>query len=163
MNFSAHFTQDEFEHPAIIPVECFSIFTYLCEEVLEPVRAFAGPIDITSGYRDAQSNAAAHGQPNSEHMASERWCAADFVPGSHYKTAREIFDWMRTNAFIPYHQLIYETDAQGGAVIHVSVNLDKLPARSVLQGATHNAEPYVSCDYVAYIAPGEQPAGAEES
>jgi len=160
MKFSPNFDKKEFERGsdgAPVPVEALSIFTFLCEEVLEATRSWAGvPLKVTSGYRSPTANAAAHGQPNSEHVATVDKCAADFYPDG--RPAREVFDWMRTNATLPYHQLILEHGSSGSSVIHVSVNRELPGVRSVLEGATHNAEPYISVDHVPYVAPGEQQA-----
>ena len=153
-----HFALEEFQKGDPIPPECVPIFTMLCEQILEPVRDyFSSALVITSGYRSPEENAAAHGQPNSEHMATPTRCAADFYLEG--VIMRAVFDWMRNNPALPFHQLIYETDARGGAVIHVSINTE-LPAgtRSVLTGATHNASPYQKADYVAYVPP---PAAGE--
>ena len=157
MRLSTYFETSEFENGPSIPPECLPIFTFLCREVLEPTRSFASePLRITSGYRSAQTNAAAHGQPNSEHMATPDFCACDFfVTG---RPVREVFDWMRLNATLPYHQLIYETSANGSAVIHVSVNKAKPGLRSVLSGATHNSERYTPVDFVPFA--GEQAENA---
>ena len=62
---------------------------------------------------------------------------------------------MRQNRDLPYHQLSYETNEQGGAIIHVSVNRTMPGVRSVLQGATHNASADTKVDHVPYLAPGE--------
>lgn len=156
---SEHFQSSEFENDAVIPAQCVPIFMRLCSEILEPARTFAGGTwQITSGYRDPAANAAAHGQPNSEHMATEHWCAADGLPTSG-KSVRETFDWMRNNPALPFHQLILEHSANGSSVIHVSINDQKPGIRSVLEGATHNAEPYAKVDYVAYNPP-TAPAGS---
>lgn len=72
-DLSAHFSTSEFRckcgcgqvivHPALI-------------ELLESIREFAGiPIQITSGYRCAEHNAAVGGVPSSAHTTGE---AADF-------------------------------------------------------------------------------------
>jgi zinc D-Ala-D-Ala carboxypeptidase len=153
---SPHFERLEFEPSGPMPDECVPIFTELCLTILELVRAqFGQPLVITSGYRSPQDNAAAHGVSNSEHMATPTQCAADWrFPG--VNNMRPAFDWMRLNPSLPFHQLILEHDAQGGTIIHVSIN-ELLPGvRSVLEGATHNAEPYVKVDHVDYIPP---PAG----
>jgi hypothetical protein len=149
-----HFALEEFQKGDPIPPECVPMFTMLCEQILEPLRHYFSEalVIITSGYRSPEENAAAHGQPNSEHVATATKCAADFyIEGW---TSREVFDWMRNNPSLPFHQLIYETDARGGAIVHVSINIE-LPAgtRSVLTGATHNLEPYQKADYVAYVPP----------
>jgi hypothetical protein len=156
MLLSPHFDSSEFEHSdARISANLMPIFGLMCTEILEPGRKFTGaPLLITSGDRSVAANISAHGQPNSEHVATERYCACDFV--CHLKSAREIFDWMRLNPSLPYHQLILESDAHGFSIIHVSINLDKPGVRSVLIGATHNAAPYISADHVPYApaAPG---------
>ena len=157
MKFSPHFDQLEFEKDAPIPVECLSIFTYLCVEVLEPIRAFAGvPMQMTSGYRNPAANAAAHGQPNSEHMATADWCACDFF--AVWKPAKDIFDWCRMSKTLPFHQLILEHSESGISIIHVSVNREKVGVRSVLEGSTHNASAYTPCTYAPY-----DPQGPEEN
>lgn len=161
---SEHFALEEFQKDEAIPEECIPIFTRLAKEILEPARAYAGDTEfcITSGYRDPLSNAAAHGQPNSEHMASPHWCACDFTTHALVAT-REVFDWMRNNPALPFHQLILEHSANGGSVIHVSINDQKSGVRSVLEGATHNAAPYVAVDHVAYVPPQVPPLGVDEA
>jgi hypothetical protein len=151
---TTHFTLEEFQKGDPIPPACIGIFTELAEKVLEPVRAeFNQEIDITSGYRSQQENAEAHGQPNSEHMATTFMCACDFkVKGL---GQRFVFDWMRNNPSLPYHQLILEASGDGSSVIHVSMNKMMPGVRSVLTGATHNAAPYTKVDYVAYVPPQE--------
>jgi hypothetical protein len=145
VQLSTHFTDEEF---GTIPEDCLSIFARLCQEVLEPARdRFGGPFAITSGFRSAEANSSAHGQPNSEHMASPEWCAADFLPNG---AVREIFDWMRTNPVLPFHQLILEHGTNGSTIIHVSINTQKPGVRSVLEGATHNSAPYIKVDHVEY-------------
>lgn len=165
IQLSPHFSSKEFEIDAPIPLACIPIFKRLCVEILEPAREYAGANAwiITSGYRDPASNAAAHGQPNSEHMATQHWCAADGIPGfAGNKSVRDVFDWMRNNAALPFHQLILEHGQNGSSVIHVSINDQKPGVRSVLEGATHNAEPYAKVDYVAYNPPTVTP-GVDES
>lgn len=150
MTLTEHFTLEEFQPGDAIPYECQPIFGELAEYILEPVREqFNLPLTITSGYRSPRENADAHGQPNSEHMATDTMCACDFyaaVAGG----MRPIFDWMRKNARLPYHQLILEHGANGSSVIHVSINKLKPGIRSVLEGATHNAEPYIAVDHVPF-------------
>jgi hypothetical protein len=154
MKFSAHFDRVEFEFGPKIPVDCIPVFVFMCEEILEPTREFAGPLKTTSGYRSVQSNLEAHGQPNSEHIATPEHCACDFFPIG--RPPREVFDWMRQNSSLPYHQLILEHGQNGSSVIHVSVNRSLVGVRSVKEGATHNSEPYIVVDSVPYVAPGEQ-------
>lgn len=145
---SPNFNQSEFEKDAPVPDECVPVLTELCTLVLEPVREKFGRMVVTSGYRPPEANAAAHGISNSEHIYSADWCAGDieFLDS----TPRDAFDWMRNNPTLPFHQLILEHGADGSSVVHVSRNRQKEGVRSVLEGATHNAEPYVAVDHVPY-------------
>ena len=148
---TAHFNLEEFQLGDLIPYVCVPAFRALCREILEPVRVnFNVPLVITSGYRSPQENAEAHGQPNSEHMATPTIAAADFYPDSPgLVTCDDIFDYMRTSPSLPYHQLILER-GEKGSVIHVSFNAAKVGMRSVLIGATHNSEPYTPASHVEY-------------
>jgi hypothetical protein len=51
--------------------------TRLCCTVLEPLRAFAGPLRVTSGYRNPQTNHEVGGATNSAHLYGR---AADIIP-----------------------------------------------------------------------------------
>jgi len=157
MMLSDHFDQREFEMDGPIPAECIPVFQALAQKVLEPVRWFVGrPISITSGYRSPEANKAAHGVPNSEHVATPEYCAADFTFDTRYGTIlsiRAAFDWIRSNPSIPFHQVILEHGAAGSSIIHISYNDSKIDERSALEGATHNASPYTKWDCVAFVVP----------
>lgn len=146
---TAHFHLSEFEHGAIIPDDCIPIFTELCSKILEPIRTvFDKPLIITSGFRSPESNAEAHGQKNSEHLATPLMCACDFyLEGI---SMRFIFDWLRNSPSLPYHQLILEHNAFGASVIHVSINKMVPGVRSVLEGAVHNTEQYQRCSFIPF-------------
>jgi hypothetical protein len=148
VELSTHFTTEEFDMDGPIPAECLPIFVRLCQEIMEPAREqFGVPFAITSGYRSIEANAEAHGQPNSEHLATKDWCACDFLVST---GVRPIFDWMRTNKVLPFHQLILEHGTNGSTIIHVSINSLKPGVRSVLEGATHNTSPYIKVDHVEF-------------
>lgn len=150
---SPHFSLEEFSQDGPIDEACIPILARLCAEVLEPTREQAGTaLKITSGNRPSAANAEAHGQPNSEHLYSPAWAAADFVILNNAPPMRSIFDWMRLNPALPYHQLILE-HGQVSTVIHVSINSQMPGVRSVLEGATHNAVPYIQIEHVAYNPP----------
>jgi Peptidase M15 len=157
-DLSQNFSQSEFEKDCPIPAECVPILRRLVVEVVEPVRAFCRcPLEITSGYRPPDANAAAHGQPNSEHIYSAVKAACDFVTPNNSPTARAVFDWMRNNPTLPYHQLILE-HGQVSTVIHVSINSEMPGVRSVLEGATHNSVPYIKIEHVDYATPSNNEA-----
>lgn len=153
IQLTEHFTLEEFQKGDAIPPFCIGIFTDLAEQILEPVRAeFQEPLIITSGYRSPMENAEAHGQPNSEHIATSSMCACDFfIPG--HLSQRSVFDWMRLNPALPFHQLIFEHGANDSSVIHVSINKMMRGVRSVLEGSEHNASGYAKVDHVEFAAP----------
>jgi hypothetical protein len=154
-SLTPHFSLEEFQKGDPIPSGCIGIFTELADKILEPVRAeFQKALVITSGYRSPKENAEAHGMSNSEHMATTFFCAADFYIEA--MGSRFVFDWMRQNPTLPFHQLILESDAAGGSIIHVSYNKTIPGERSVLIGATHNAVPYQKVDFVPYN-PAQEP------
>lgn len=166
MQLSPHFGTTEFEHGAAIPPECMSIFEQFCTLVLEPIRAFIGePMIITSGYRSGETNAAAHGIANSEHIATPEYCAADFefaIPASGILSVRNVFDWIRKNSTLPFHQVVLEHGAMGGSVIHISYNPSKVNERKALEGATHNNSAYTGWEVVPYN-PAASQAGQENA
>ena len=85
----------------------------LAVRCLEPTRQHFGlPIQVTSGYRCPQLNAAVKGASNSQHLAGE---AADItIPRRHWpfcytsseQIARLLFTWMKDN--VDLDQLILE-------------------------------------------------------
>ena len=108
-------------------------------------------MDVLSGHRSLQANAEAHGQTNSDHLSTTFRCAGDFkVKGI---GQRFVFDWMRLNTSLPYHQLILEHGPDGSSIIHVSINKMMPGVRSVLEGSEHNASKYTKVDHVAYVPP----------
>ncbi len=147
---TAHFKLEEFQKDDPIPEDCIPIFKEFCQTILEPVHEeFNAEMDVLSGHRSKKANAEAHGQQNSDHLSTSFKCACDFkVKGI---GQRFVFDWMRNNPNLPYHQLILENAADGSSLIHVSINKMMPGVRSVLIGATHNTAPYQKVDHVAYI------------
>lgn len=156
---SPHFQQAEFELDAPLPADVVPSYTALCVTLLEPIRAQFGPLQITSGYRTPASNAAAHGVPTSEHVATAAYCAADFKPvtppqgavnqsGVLVGSPQDIFDFVRNNPKLAWGQVIWEKDP-GGDIVHLSWEASS-PRRMALSGATHNAEPYVTWSVVPF-------------
>ena len=123
-----HFTVEEFERSSTadrlgivnrVPEALISNLRVLCEEVLEPLRAFAGrPIVISSGYRCPALNRAVGGAPESQHLRGE---AADLsLPST--AEGREWMRWLMDNT--TFDQLIWEHDRHGSHWIHVSCRAD---------------------------------------
>ena len=137
MSLSEHFEQSEFEPDGPMPAECVPAFVVLCA-VLETIRSqFNLPITVTSGYRSPAANAAAHGVPNSEHVASADTCAGDwYIVG---QDMRAVFDWIRLSSGLRWGQVILEHGTHND-IIHLSVN-PRLQ-RDALEGATANKTGY---------------------
>ena len=115
-------------------------------------------MEITSGDRPPDANKATHGSPTSEHIYTPDSCAADFTFDTTFGklvSMRATFDWIRTNPFLPFHQVILEHGANGSSIIHVGYNKNKLSARTAMEGATHNAAPYQHWECAAYKLPDE--------
>lgn len=129
-----------------IPAMAIPSFHELANHILEPVYAeFGAKLYFTSGFRTEANNAAVHGQPDSEHVATSDYCAVDFF----CMNVQKVFDWMRNSPTLPFHQLILEK-GKVGYVLHVSWNRLKPGVRSVLSGATQNSQPYLQVEHVEF-------------
>jgi hypothetical protein len=141
MQLSANFQKAEFEKDGPMPDECVASYKELCETILEPIRIHIGsPLRVTSGFRPPASNAAASGVSNSQHCATDQYCAADWwVPTA---DMREIFDWVRLQSGLVWDQLILEHD--GGTLCIIHTSWSTTPRRMALEGATANKTGYKS-------------------
>ena len=146
MQLTEHFALEEFARDgASVPDSCVPAFRALCEKLLEPLRVhFGEEIVITSGYRSAGANAAAHGVKNSQHVATEMYCAADWKIPSMECNLRGVFDLVRNSSALEFDQLILEHDPRTGTdVIHSSYSR-AFNRRIALEGETANAAAYKS-------------------
>lgn len=82
----------------------------LCVELLEPIRAALGVVEISSGFRSSKVNVAVGGSRYSQHVAG---VAADFIVRG--RSVQEVFDYLRQTD-LPFDQLIDEFDAW----VHIS-------------------------------------------
>jgi len=73
----------------------------LVDNVLQPIRDAHGPVNVTSGYRSPNLNAAVGGSNTSHHS---RGMAADFTVVG--KTNKDVCEWIRDN--LKFTQLIWE-------------------------------------------------------
>jgi hypothetical protein len=92
--------------------------TLLCNNTLEKIRQICGakPIEVTSGFRCPELNAAVGGASNSAHLFG---CAADIVIpdfGDPLKVCEALHAYVID---LQIDQLIYETNAAGGVWVHV--------------------------------------------
>ena len=154
MQLTEHFSLEEFERDgAPVPDACVPVFRALCEKLLEPLRVhFGEEIVITSGYRSQDTNAAAHGVKNSQHVATAMYCAADWkIPGRE-GDLRAVFDLVRNSSALEFDQLILEHDPRTGTdVIHSSWSR-AFNRRIALEGETANAVAYKSWPVVSVDA-----------
>lgn len=89
----------------------------LCENVLEKVKEhFQAPVVISSGFRNAEVNAAVGGSKTSQHMTGQ---ASDFTVSG--KTLEEVFNWIAFESNLEFDQVLYEF----GRWIHVSYTTGK--------------------------------------
>ena len=140
---SPHFKLAEFERSATatklgidnrVPSHYIPALQQLCQEILEPLRAFAQqPVVISSGYRCPQLNIKVGGVYSSQHTLGE---ACDIrLPVSKHTTQRDgkahtnkeilnsWFDWIVTNT--DFDQAIIETANGKDFWIHVSCRQNK--------------------------------------
>ena len=143
IQLSEHFKLSEFTRSATATArkidntpsqEVISNLKVLCQNVLEPLRAFAQqPIIISSGYRCPKLNSAVGGVYSSQHTLGE---ACDIrLPVSKHTTQRDgkahtdkevlnsWFDWVVTNT--DFDQAIIETANGKDFWIHVSCRRNK--------------------------------------
>lgn len=140
---SEHFAQSEFEKDSPLPTECVPIYTHICQNLLEPIRAqFDEPMHVTSGYRPPYANVAAHGAVRSEHVATENWGAVDFQFASMRTDMRRVFDFIR-NSQLNFHRVILEHSNHGTDIVHISYN-KMATGRQALEGAEFNNSPYTA-------------------
>jgi zinc D-Ala-D-Ala carboxypeptidase len=156
MQLSPNFSLQEFELDGPMPVAAAGAYTNLCRLVLEPIRSqFGEPMIVTSGYRSQTANQAAGGVLHSEHQATDEFCAADWYIESQRSDLRPVFDWIRSEPSLPFHQVILEHDpASETEVIHISWNsaVDLTTGRQALEGETNNLTAYKHWDVCAYFA-----------
>lgn len=98
----------------------------LCNDYLEPIRAWAGPLRISSGYRCPELNRAIGGSVTSAHMDGR---AADFEPLSPELSLRRVVFWLVNESGLDFDQVIYEF----GAWVHIGIaQLGQKPRREAL-------------------------------
>ena len=141
MQLSPHFSLDEL---GVIgaPEQVYQIAVYICETLLEPIRAQFGPVTVHDGYRPPAHNAAVGGKPTSYHLYTGTQSAADIdaLP-TPYQT---LFDWIRLESGLPFDKVILETDASGEpACVHLQVDSAVAPRRLAYTGNTGAGTVYI--------------------
>lgn len=91
----------------------------LCRELLEPVRAIVGPLQVTSGYRSQPLDVIADSGNTRwlrEHSAHSIGAAADVYPLVTGRTLRDVMEVVRTTSGLAWDQAILE-----GGCAHLAV------------------------------------------
>ncbi len=128
MNLTPHFTLKELtESPTAkakgienVPTpEHLANMRYVCEKILEPVRAhFGKPVQVNSSYRCPALNAAVGGSTTSQHVNGQ---AVDFeIPGI---TNKAVADWVSEH--LEFDQVILEfynpAEGANSGWVHASI------------------------------------------
>lgn len=149
MQLTPHFTLEEMERssraqelgiPNHAGPEEIANLRHLCQEVLEPLRAYADePIIISSGYRSPPVNQAVGGAATSQHQKGEAAdikipcvTSADGTVKQDLKTARRWLAWLMDNT--RFDQLILERNQSGFYWIHVSLKRVGVNRQSCILG-----------------------------
>ena len=115
---------------------------FLCEQVLEPIRAKWGPVRIHDGYRDPLHNATVGGKTASFHLYAGGHAAADI--DAHGITLPDLFNWLRLESHLPFDKVILETSDGRPACIHIQIDCLIPPRREAYTGGTGDAQIYIS-------------------
>lgn len=119
---------------------------WLCESILEPIRAhYSKPLIVTSGYRAPKQNEATGGVANSFHLYEGSRCAADTevkdVPITEY------FDWLRLESKLPADKFILEYSLRGEPqIVHIQADPTLTRPRTAWIGKTHGQGRYMQVE-----------------
>lgn len=140
MNLTEHFTAAELGVGN--DVHRIANARFLCQVILEPIRAQFGPVHIHDGYRNPEHNARVGGKPTSWHQFDGNQAAADFdcLP-TDYAT---VFNWIRLWSGLPFDKVILEHNAQEQPqAIHIQVDTLAHPRRLAYTGSTGAGTVYI--------------------
>lgn len=144
MQLTTHFADTELGVAGCSP-ELIANATFLCQKLLEPIRAHFGPVHVHDGYRDPAHNARVGGVPTSYHLFNCGESAADIdvLP----TTNQDLFDWIRLESGLPFDQAIIETNPDGSAgTVHVQINSMANSRRMALVGETAGQSGYTEVE-----------------
>ena len=117
------------------PPEIVANAVYICEQLLEPIRAQFGPVNVHDGYRPPAHNEAVGGKPTSYHLYDGTQSAADIdaLPTGY----QQVFDWIRLESGLPFDKVILETNPAGEpATVHLQIDSGLPPRRLAYTGQT---------------------------
>lgn len=112
---------------------------FLCEQVLEPIRAKFGPVHVHDGYRDPGHNAAVDGKTQSFHLFIDGHAAAD-VDALPAVSIPALLDWLRLESGLAFDKVILETNSRDvPACVHIQIDRLNPPRRQAFIGHTGTA------------------------
>jgi len=116
--------------------------TFLCSQILEPIRAKFGPVHVHDGYRDPGHNAAVGGKTASFHLFTDGHAAAD-IDALPTVSIPALFDWLRLESGLKFDKVILETNAKDvPACVHIQIDRLNPPRRQAFIGHTGAATHY---------------------
>jgi hypothetical protein len=118
---------------------------YICQTLLEPVRAQFGPTEIDDGYRPPVENVEAGGKPKSYHLYIGTQSAAD-IKYPMPEQIIEALDWIRLESGLRFDKVILEFKEgvvpDTPACIHLQIDSEVVPRREGYTGYTGACEHY---------------------
>lgn len=141
MQLTPHFADTELGVEGASP-QIVNNAIYLCEQLLEPIRAKFGPVNVHDGYRPPAHNEAVGGKPASYHLYDGTQAAADIdvLPTGF----QDLFDWIRLKSHLPFDKVILETNSAGEpATVHLQIDSAVSPRRLAYTGSTGAGTVYV--------------------
>lgn len=143
MQLTQHFSQAELG-VAATEQRLIDNATFLCQEVLEHVRAMFGPVRVHDGYRDPGHNARVGGKTASFHLSTDGHAAADI--DAQGCSITRLFDWLRLESGLHFNKVILETNAQNvPACVHIQIDRFNRPRRQAFIGHTGSNQVSPSC------------------
>jgi hypothetical protein len=144
MQLTEHFSDSELGVKGCVP-RLLTNAAFLCDEILEPIRAMFGPVRVHDGYRDTAHNARVGGKQASYHLFDEGRAAADIDAAMIPITP--LFDWLRLNSGLAFDKVILEKNSAGVPVcVHVQIDRLNPPRRQAYIGFTGASEDYTQVE-----------------
>jgi len=147
---SPNFSITELGLDHIIDTRILMNYKYLCDTILEPIRAHFNQnkkegeqedaLMVTSGYRNPLKNKSVGGKTTSYHMADGGRAATDFFMVNHGVFI--LFEWLRLESKLPFDKIILEYKNKVPMVVHCQIDRLKEPRRQAFIGQTGNGTSY---------------------
>lgn len=151
MELTEHFSDAEMGIAGLDDIRLQRNATYLCEQILEPVRAhYQLPVQVHDGYRDEAHNTRVGGKGGkpgekpSFHLFNDGKAAADF--GVVSVDCRNVFDWIRLYSGLKFDKVILESKGGLPRCVHVQVDCLNTPRRLAYVGETGDATEYTAVE-----------------